>query len=179
MKRMDASNFHYDDRTIALHWTAAAIVLLTWCLGQSMDLFPRGLPRICARSLHITLGVVLLAIVWFRLWWRLTGGRRRPEQAKKLGQSLASAGHALLYALLLTGMLLGLANAWVRGDTIFQIFTIPKFDPGNKELQERVENLHALGTNILVIAAALHAALALFHHRVLRDDILHRMLRDR
>jgi cytochrome b561 len=175
MQNADAKSFRYDDRTIALHWAVAAIVVLLWCLGQTIDWFPRGLPRISARSTHIVLGAALVPLALFRLWWRLSGGRRLPATA----QSAAAAGHVLLYVLLLAAIVLGLVNAWVRGDSIFQLFVIPKFDPGNKPLQERCENLHALAVNTLIGVAAVHAALALIHHRVLHDDVLNRMRRAR
>jgi cytochrome b561 len=175
MKNVQVEDFRYDRRTIVLHWAVAAIVVLMWCLGQTIDAFPRGAPRVSARSAHILLGVFLLFLVLLRIGWRLFGGRRLPPQAKSTAQRAASAGHVLLYALLLAGMLLGLANAWVRGDSIFDLFAIPKFDPGNKALQKRCEDLHALFVNALVIAAAGHAAMALIHHRVWHDGVLRRM----
>jgi cytochrome b561 len=175
MRDDGAREFRYDQRTIALHWAVAAMVVLMWCLGQSIDWFPRGVPRVSARSTHIVLGVALLFLVLFRLRWRLSGGRRLPSEAHSAAQSAAAAGHVLLYVLLLSGMILGLANVWVRGDSIFGLFALPKFDPSNKPLQERCEALHALAVNTLLGVAAVHAAVALFHHRVLRDGILRRM----
>jgi cytochrome b561 len=40
----------------------------------------------------------------------------------------------------------------------------------------RIGGYHALAANALAILAGLHAAAALFHHYVMRDDILRRML---
>jgi cytochrome b561 len=171
--------FRYDERTIALHWAVAAIVVFTWCLGQSIDWFPRGMARTAARSVHIVLGLSLIVLIAVRLRWRATAGRRLPAGTGGRLQRAASAGHVLLYALLLAGMLLGLANVWVRGDSIFGLFRVPEFDPGNKELREQVEDLHALAVNVLFGLAGAHAALALFHHYVLRDGVLRRMLRQR
>ncbi len=126
MQKSAEDTFRYDRRTIGLHWTVAVIVALLWCLGQSIDWFPRGTPRVSVRSAHIVLGVLLLALVLVRLWWRLTGGRRLPPQARGAAQRAAWAGHVLLYALSLAGMVLGLTNVWVRGDTIFQLFSDPQ-----------------------------------------------------
>ncbi len=169
--------FHYDPRTIALHWATATVVLVMWCIGQTVDWFPKGAPRINYRSVHIVLGVVLVALLLFRIWWRRTGGRRLPPDAMTTQQKIASAGHVILYVLLLATVAGGLSNVWVRGDSIFQVFSVPSLDPGNKELREQVEDLHALLANTVFFAALLHAAVALYHHFIARDDVLRRMTR--
>jgi cytochrome b561 len=172
-----AEGFRYDKRTIGLHWAGATLVVLLWCIGQSIDWFPKGTPRIGARSTHIAIGVLLALLLVLRIWWRSTGGRKLPASAMSPQQKAASWMHIGLYLLLLATVALGMANVWVRGDNIFNLFTVLSFDPGNKELREQVEDIHALLANTVVIAAALHAAFALFHHFYLRDGVLRRMLR--
>jgi len=170
-------DFRYDRRTIGLHWAVAALVVLLWCIGQSIDWFPKGTPRIGARSTHICLGVLAGVLLLLRIWWRRTGGRKLPASALDTQQKIASWMHVGLYLLLLATVALGVANVWVRGDTLFQLFTVPAFAPGDRELREQVEDLHALLANTVAVAAALHAALALYHHYFLRDGVLRRMLR--
>ena len=82
----------------------------------------------------------------------------------------------MLYLLLVATVLLGIANAWIRGDTLFMLVKIPAFDPGNTALKGFVEDLHSWAANTLLIVAGLHAAAALLHHFALKDDILRRML---
>jgi len=169
--------FRYDKRTIGLHWATATLVALLWCVGQSIDWFPKGTPRISVRSGHITFGLLLGLLLLFRIWWRRTGGRKLPAAAVVGQQRVASLLHIGLYLLLLATVSLGIANVWVRGDNIFQLFTVPQFAPGNRELVEQVEDTHALLANTVAVAAVLHAAFALFHHYVKRDGVLRRMLR--
>ena len=78
--------------------------------------------------------------------------------------------------LLIATVALGLANVWVRGDTLFGLVTVPAFDPGNRALRETVEDWHGLAANILLVVAALHSAAAVAHHFILKDDVLRRML---
>ncbi len=169
--------FRYDKRTIALHWATATLVALLWCVGQSIDWFPKGAPRISVRSGHIVFGLLLGALLLFRIWWRRTGGRKLPAAAVVGQQRVASLLHIGLYLLLLATVSLGITNVWVRGDSIFQLFTVPQFAPGNRELVEQVEDTHALLANTVAVAAVLHAAFALFHHYVKHDGVLRRMLR--
>ena len=69
---------NYDSRSIRLHWVTAALVAVLWCLGQTIDWFPKGDIRIAARSAHILLGAVLALILAYRIWWRVSDGRRLP-----------------------------------------------------------------------------------------------------
>jgi cytochrome b561 len=169
--------FRYDKRTIGLHWAGATLVVLLWCIGQSIDWFPKGAPRISARSTHIVIGALLILLLLFRIWWRSTGGRKLPASAYDTQQKIASWTHVGIYLLLLVTVSLGVANVWVRGDTVFHLFTVPAFDPANDDLREQVEDTHALLANTVAVVAALHAAFALYHHFVRRDGVLRRMLR--
>lgn len=166
----------YDRRTLALHWLTAALVIGLWCVGQTIDFFPKGAPRTTVRSLHITFGALLGGVLVYRLWWRASGGLRLPPAGTGRLDAVASRVHQLLYLLLIVTVLLGLANTWVRGDTLFNLFKIPAFDPGNAGLRETVEDWHGLSANLLLGAAGLHAAAALLHHAVFKDDVLRRML---
>jgi len=168
---------NYDARSIRLHWITAALVVALWCLGETVDWFPKGNIRIGARSLHICLGVALGSLLCYRLWWRLGADAVRLAPAgAAIVRALATLLHFALYAMLLATVVLGLANAWVRGDTLFNLITIPAFDPGNKALRGQVEDLHALSANILIWLAGFHAAMGLAHHFVWKDGVLRRML---
>lgn len=167
----------YDARSIRLHWITAALVVALWCLGETVDWFPKGAVRIAARSLHICLGVALGSLLCYRLWWRLGAGAvRLAPVGAGIVRALGTVVHVALYVMLLATVVLGLANAWVRGDTLFNLISIPAFDPGNKALRAQVEDLHALSANILIWLAGFHAAMGLAHHFVWKDDVLRRML---
>jgi cytochrome b561 len=169
-------DLYYDPVTIALHWTTAALVALLWLIGQTIDWAPSGSLRVDYRSLHMLLGVTLLGVFTARVLWRLCRGRSLPGVGNELMEWIARLTHWALYLLILAALVLGLANVWVRGDTIFNLFTVPAFDPANKALRTLIGDWHALAANAILILAGVHAAAALFHHIVLRDGVLRRML---
>jgi cytochrome b561 len=169
----------YDRATITLHWLTAILVIGLWSLGQTIDWFPRGVPRTAARSIHIVTGVALLVILLVRAGWRTTRGRRLPPTDPPWLALLARCTHGALYALLLSTVLLGVTNTWVRGDSIFGLFRIPSIAPGDKALRGTIEDWHGLSANILLVVAGVHALAALFHHFVRRDGVLRRMLPSR
>lgn len=167
---------NYDSRSIRLHWVTAALVAVLWCLGQTIDWFPKGDIRIAARSAHILLGAVLALILAYRIWWRVSDGRRLPPAGSGIEAALARLTHFALYAILFVTIVFGVANAWVRGDNLFNLYTIPAFDPQDKALRRQVGDLHAWLANTLLCLAALHAAAALAHHFIRKDGVLRRML---
>ncbi|HWK46722.1 MAG TPA: cytochrome b [Stellaceae bacterium] len=166
----------YDRKTIILHWLTAALVVSLWGVAQVIDLFPSGPLRVDARSVHIALGIGLIVTLVVRIAWRAGGGRRlEPAETGLLGAA-GTAVHYLLYALLIAELCLGVANVWVRGDSLFNLVTVPAFDPGNRALGAAVGNLHGTVANVILIVAGLHALAALFHHYIRRDGVLRRML---
>ena len=177
METTRQTGLRHDDTTIALHWVTAILIALLWALGQIIDWFPRRPARINARSTHILLGVILVGVFCTRVAWRLLRGSRLPAPGAGWLGSLGKATHYALYALLAATMLLGTLNVWTRGDEFFRLLAFPRLSPGNNELKRNVEYLHALGANILVSLAFLHALAALAHHFIRRDGMLRRMLR--
>ena len=167
---------HYDSTTILLHWLSAALVISLWITGQSIGFFPRGAPRLTVRSLHIVVGAALAIVIFLRLIWRQTCGIRLPITDTGMLGRAATAMHHLLYALLIAIVVIGLGCVWIRGDTVFNLFTVPAFDPGNKALRHNAVELHAWVANLLLTLAGIHAIAAAWHHRVLKDGVLQHML---
>ncbi len=169
-------DLHYDRVTIALHWASATLIGLLWLIGQTVDFAPSGPLRVDYRSVHMLLGVALVGVFAARVIWRLRRGRSLPAAGNELMERIARVTHWTLYLLILAALVLGLANVWVRGDAIFNLFTVPAFDPANKGLRHLISDWHALAANAILILAGVHAAAALFHHIILRDGVLRRML---
>lgn len=166
----------YDDVSILLHWITAALVVTLWTLGQTIDFFPKGAPKIDARSTHFVLGATLGIVLLVRMMWRASAGRSLPLAYPGWIGVAAKVVHYGLYVLLGVTVVLGIFNAWQRGDVFFNVYTIPKLVPGDVALKKILENLHSDFADAVLIVAGLHAAAALAHHYLLRDPVLRRML---
>jgi len=176
MQSVSTSASRYDPMTMFFHWATAILVVEQWLGAQVINWFPRGPLRVDARSVHITLGVLLVALLVGRILWRLTRGRRLPLADKGALNLVAKGTHWGLYGLLTAMVLAGMFLTWTRGDSIFNLFSIPNYDPTDPELRHQVQEVHgAIGWAILALAG-LHASAALVHRYFWHDGVLARML---
>jgi cytochrome b561 len=167
----------YDATTILFHWATAILVVVQWLGAQTIDWFPSGAFRVDARSVHIVGGVLLTFLLLARILWRIRRGRHLPPQPGHQALDLvAKAAHWGLYALMLAMVTVGMVLTWVRGDSIFGVFQIPAYDPGNHALADQIQDLHGTIGWIILGLAGLHAASALVHRYVWKDGVLERML---
>lgn len=176
MKQSLTTTPRYDVKTIWLHWLTAVLVITLWCLGQTIDWFPRGTPRVYARSAHISIGALLGIVLLYRIWWRATAGEHLSAAGSGGLKIIAKSMHMALYIGMLATVILGVSNAWVRGDNLFNLYKLPAFAGSDKALRATVEDYHAYAANLLLILAALHATAGLVHQYILRADVLGRML---
>lgn len=176
MQPVSTNAQRYDATTMFFHWATALLVASQWLGAQAIDLFPRGPLRVDARSLHITFGVLLAALLLARMLWRATRGRRLPLADKGALNVVAKATHWGLYALLAAMVLAGMFLTWTRGDSIFNLFSIPAYDPGNRALADQVQEVHGAIGWIILALAGVHASAALVHRYLWHDGVLGRML---
>jgi cytochrome b561 len=169
-----AASVRYDRTTISLHWITAGLVVVLWIIGQTADWLPHGPLNTAYWSVHVVLGFALAALIAWRIIWRNSGGRRWPAAETGLLHLVAEATHYGLYLLLLTVIVLGIINAFVRGYNLFDLVSLPQI--GDRAMRKPITHWHGLAANLLLALAGLHAAAALFHHYMLRDSVLARMI---
>ena len=168
----------YDNVAIALHWATAVLVFVLFGLAISWDSFSKP-PQESMQSLHVSLGILLAAVIVMRLAWRWM-----PEHQVRSVEAgwvkLASKGaHYLLYVLLVAQVVLGFLFRWAQGHPagFFGLFSIPgPFGQLDRPVRRQIHEIHEWVGWAIVIIALLHALAALYHHYVLKDRVLKRML---
>jgi cytochrome b561 len=163
-----------------LHWLAAASVLVAWLIGVvGDDSFPKSWKSAILFT-HISFGLVVLALLFGRLGWRLAGPAPAAISTPLdpwMGVA-ALAAHILLYALLLMVPVTGIVVQFARGQAVplFGLYEIASPWVRDRAFARSVKEVHELLSHALLILAALHAAAALAHHHLLKDNTLRRML---
>lgn len=173
----DQTASRYDRTTITLHWLTAGLVVTLFLLAEGWGFVPRDI-RKAGQSLHISLGILLAAVLVARLAWRGSAGRRLPPANTGLLHLAAKAAHHVLYLLLAAQVTLGFVFRWAQGEpfAFFGLFAVPPAFTPDPDLANRIGGLHNLVAWTIIVLAGLHAAAALIHHYVLRDGVLRRML---
>jgi cytochrome b561 len=170
----------YDGVAITLHWFTVALVLAQFLLSQTWGFFEKPTRHILIAT-HMSFGILLTAVILARIAWRLIPGHQvRPADVGWL-EVASKVVHYLLYGLLAGEAVLGFVLRWSGNEpmSFFGILIPPPFAPFSREAHHLVGEAHELvGWTIIVLAAG-HAAAALFHQYVLRDNLLDRMLPER
>ena len=172
-------NTHYTATAKGLHWLMALLILGLLALGFYMSDLPLSPEKLQFYSWHKWAGVTVFALVWLRLLWRVTHRPPAyPISMSGLQQALAHTGHLVLYVLMIVIPLSGWFMSSAKGvQTVwFGVLPLPDLIARDKELGKQLAELHsALNIGLLLLIGG-HAAVALFHHLVHKDDTLRRML---
>lgn len=160
------------------HWLGAAAVIAMLAIGLVFGNLPRGDARDFWFGLHISLGVLLFAFLFFRVSWRLMRGFPPPvDQSPALQRLTAAVHHAMLLAvgvLVLTGPFIVWTLA--RPLAVFDWFALPSPLPKLRDLHELLEGVHTTAAYVLIGLVVVHV-LGAFKHALQGDGALRRMWR--
>ena len=162
--------------TIALHWATVLLVLLlfttAWLHGQAEARQSEYTPILIC--MHRSLGVTVSIVTALRLAWRLTCAKLPafPDAMTPLHRRIVKSSEYALYALLLVQPVTGLLTSLFDGHPFpVLLWDVPPVLQ-DEVLRHAFHALHEFGARVLGMLALGHAAAALFHHFVLRDDVL-------
>jgi cytochrome b561 len=171
----------YGALAIVLHWTMAGLLLVLVALGLYMGTLPDvGFDRVKITLIlvHKGLGMLALGLLLVRLAWRAGNVLPRLADGMPAWQQVAARfAHLWLYALMLALPLTGWVMSTAGGYPVsfFGWFELPDLGPRNEALFHLWIEVHHWLAYALIALVAVHAAAALQHHWVDRDDTLQRM----
>jgi cytochrome b561 len=162
-----------------LHWLVVALVITQVSLAKFAENLPNGVEKLSVLARHKSFGMLILMLAVIRLVWRLANRvPELPAQMPDWQRKAAHLSHGLLYLLLflqpITGWIMSSAKNYPV--SFFGWFQFPDLVAPNPALTELFEEIHEGLGKTLVVVALLHAAAALYHHLVMKDTVLRRML---
>lgn len=173
------STERYGSFSIAMHWAMLLLLVGVYACIELREFYPSGSDlRIGLKQWHFMLGLSVFLLVWLRLALRMVGTTPRVSPAPALWQQrLAGLFHLVLYGFMIAMPLLGWLVLSASGKSIpFFGLELPALMGPDEALADSVEDLHKTIGNIGYYLVGLHAVAALFHHYVIRDNTLRRML---
>lgn len=169
----------YTGVSIGLHWLIGLMILVSFGVGLYMVDLSLSPTKLRLYSWHKWAGVTIFALVFIRCIWRLThAAPALPVEMPRWQRIAAEASHYLLYALMIAIPLSGWLMSSAKGfqTVYFGVLPIPDLLDKNKELGETLALVHKVLNFTMIGIVIVHAAAALKHHFIDKDDILRRML---
>lgn len=167
--------------SIALHWLMAVGLIAMYFSGDYMvdlgyyDTLYHKMPH-----WHKSVGILLGVLIVLRLVWNYSHRRPDPANAStsKLSHLFAIAAHLTLYALASALIVSGYLISTAKGADVevFNWFDVPALLTSSAERGEDAGYLHELFGKVFIALVALHALASLYHHFILKDPTLKRML---
>lgn len=161
------------------HWVIVALFCWLFYLAFIMTDLPLGPEKFGLYNLHKSLGITIATLTLLRLLWRfIVPPPDLPEAMPRWLGKAARATHALIYALVFAQVLVGIFHSWSADFPIvvFGLFNIPSLIAPNEVLKEILGWAHfIIGWSFFVLIVG-HVLAALYHHFILKDDILLRMI---
>ncbi len=180
-KTMQTRPQHYSHTSIALHWLMAVLLVVTAATMELKGIYPKGsAERDVLKSVHYLLGASVFALVWLRLLARAVGVAPPVTPALPLWQARASVlVHVALYVLMIGLPVLGLLTLSATGKPVplpwgWHLPLLPLAE--SRDTARWFKDLHETGATAGYALVGLHAAAALLHHTIQRDNTLLRML---
>jgi cytochrome b561 len=167
----------YGSKAVLIHWIVAALLVVQFLAGWNLDAHDSGMPAGPISNLHASLGIAIGLLVLYRLVTRFI---RKVPQLPTLPawqRHAAETVHVLLLVMLIVMPVAGVVTALNEGAAfvLFGFVPLPMMTP-SEGLADLMEETHELGATILLALAGVHIAAALYHHFILKDDVLRRML---
>ncbi|MDY6947241.1 MAG: cytochrome b [Pseudomonadota bacterium] len=161
------------------HWTIVLLIIVQFILANRAGDLPLGSAKIAVLAQHKSFGITILALALLRLVWRWANPvPAEPLDIPRWQRIAARISHLALYALLLMTPLVGWLMSSARNFPVswFGVVTLPDFIAPSKPAYEFLHETHELLAQTIFWLALLHAAAALKHHFIDKDNVLRRML---
>lgn len=162
-----------------LHWSIVALIITQFALASKADALSIGPAKIALLARHKSFGITIFALAIVRLAWRLVNPvPSLPPQTPKWQAMGAHLSHWSLYGLILVTPLLGWMMSSARNFPVswFGLMTLPDLVKPDRALYESLHEAHEFCAWAIGIISIAHAAAALKHHFIDRDNVLRRML---
>ena len=169
----------YSGLRIGLHWAIALLIAAAYALIELREIYPKGSdPRELMKTLHFMLGLSVLFLAVLRVAAALGSPKPAIVPAPPAWQhALAGATHGLLYLLMIGLPLLGWLLLSTAGKPVpFFGLELPPLMGPDKATAETLKELHELIGQAGYALIGLHTAAALYHHYLVKDNTLRRML---
>lgn len=161
-----------------LHWLVALGIVALVVLGLLQSDMDSGPQRTTIRELHGSIALLVLALMVVRLAWRWTQVTpAHPPGIPGWQRASAALVHGAIYIAVFVQLVSGALAVATGGKPLafFGLFSIPLPVAEDRDNHELLEEVHEAGWKLLAALVTVHVLAALYHHFILKNDVLKRM----
>jgi len=169
----------YGNLSILMHWLMVLLFIAAYSTIELRGVFEKGTPDYdLIKYAHFVIGLSILSLAIARLSMRnLQTAPESIGDANSLQNKLAKNMHYLLYGFMIVMPILGWLTISAEGKALQILgFSVPMLVSPDHDLAEVFEEVHEIIGTLGYFLIGGHAAAALFHHYLLKDSTLKRML---
>jgi cytochrome b561/polyisoprenoid-binding protein YceI len=175
---LDDTNEGYNKTARFFHWAVAILIFVLLAVGFYMGSLPNGPDKFQVYGLHKSFGLLVLWLAGLRIVWRhVSGAPASLSTHANWEKGLAKATHIFLYAAMfgmpLSGWLMSSAGEY---PVKFFGLPMPALMGKDQTVFHWMKETHEILAFLLIAAVAMHAAGAIKHHVIDRDETLSRMV---
>ncbi len=169
----------YGSVTKFFHWGIFIIFVCMFIIAEIMMDMDKGPDKWQLYGLHKSTGLIVFFIILARILWKLVNiAPVLPNTMNSKQKMIAHTMHFILYicmlALPISGYVMSMAGDY--GISFYGLFDVVNVLPINKQLADIAHEIHEIAATAIYILIPLHIAAAVYHHRVLKDNLLTRMM---
>jgi cytochrome b561 len=163
---------------ITLHWLTLVLIAGSYLTSELQEAFEDTPTEALIKDWHAMLGLTVLGLAVLRIAVRAVSRTPAIEPPPPRWQArIATLVHLALYGLMLLLPLTGWLMLNADGESVSWFgHALPVLVSPSRRLAHTLEDVHEAIANAGYFLIGLHAAAALFHHYVVRDNTLRLML---
>ena len=172
------SNTQYATSSKLFHWITLLLVIGAFASIELRELFEKGTEtRDLFKFVHFQLGAIIFIVTLARLVNRKMHPAPDMISMEKWQTLFAKGIHiALVLTMLIMPVLGCLILISEAKDVTVLGFDLPQLWAKDKSLAHDLEEAHETLGNVFLVLVFVHAAAAIWHHRILKDNTLSKML---
>jgi cytochrome b561 len=160
------------------HWLMALAIIGNGLFGLWMAGLAPSMSKINIFAIHKSIGLTVLALFVLRILWRAVDRRPPDEPAPRWQHLAAHLTHGVLYVLIVAIPVSGWYFNSAHGYPLqwFRQFNLPALTTKDDDVAGVAIAVHEYLFWCLVLVLCAHVGAALYHHFVVKDNVLRRML---
>ncbi len=161
---------------VCIHWLTVITVVGVFGMAIGREFIEDTAARKEMLHWHRLAGMCAFVLALIRIPTRLRAAPPDHQLSRPL-QVASSVGHGLLYLALLALPVLGYALSSARAGHVDVLgMSLPGLLPRDRDTAELIEGIHGTLGWAMLAFVGLHAAAALWHHGVRKDNVLRAMV---